>query len=186
MSDRKAGDRIYGLVAEFDRPEKLVEAARRAREAGFVRVEACSPFPIEGLSEVIGFDEPWTPLATLLGAIAGVALGYGLQVYAAQDYPIDIGGRPLVAPPAFAIVTFEFLILFGVLGAVVTMLALDRLPRLHHPLFELERFHLASLNRFFLVIEARDPKFHPRRSRAFLEKLDPVRVDEAPFAEAQA
>jgi hypothetical protein len=174
---------LYGLVAEFDRAETLLGAARRAREAGYRRFEAYSPFPIDGLSEAVGFAEPWTPLAFLLGGIAGAILGYAMQVYTSLDFPIDIGGRPTVAPPAFALITFEVTVLVSVLSGVATMLLRNGLPRLSHPLFDVETFHLASVNRFFLVIEARDPKF-ARGARRFLEGLDPVRIDEARVAEA--
>jgi hypothetical protein len=174
---------LYGLVAEFDRAEALLDAARRTREAGYRRFEAYSSFPIEGLGEAVGFRESWTPLATLLGGVAGAVLGFGMQVYTNLDFPIDIEGRPTIAPPAFALITFEITILVAVISSAVVMLALSGLPRLSHPLFDVPTFHLASLNKFFLVIEARDPRFGDD-SRAFLEQLKPVRIDEAPLAEA--
>ncbi|HEY3951073.1 DUF3341 domain-containing protein [Phenylobacterium sp.] len=174
---------LYGLVAEFDRAEALLEAARRARKAGYRRFEAYSPFPIDGLAEAVAFHEPWVPLATLLGGMAGAALGFGMQAYTSLDFPIDIGGRPTIAPPAFALITFELMVLGAVLSGVATMLLRNGLPRLSHPLFDIETFHLASLDKFFLVIEARDSKFS-KRTRAFLEGLGPVRIDEAPLSEA--
>jgi hypothetical protein len=186
MAEPSPARGVFGLVAQFDRPEGLIEAARRAREAGFVRFETYSPFPIDELSGVEAFREPWVPLATLLGGVAGAAVGYGMQVYASLDYPIDIGGRPLAAAPAFALITFELLVLFAVVASVLTMLVRNRLPRLHHPLFEIETFHLATLDRFFLAIESNDPQFDREGVRAFLEGLNPVRVDEAPFAETEA
>jgi hypothetical protein len=175
--------RIYGLVAEFDRPEALLEAARRTREHGFVEFEAYSPFPIEGLSEAVGFHDMRTPLACLAGAVVGAGGGYAMQVYTNLDFPIDIGGRPLLAPPAFTLITFETMVLVAVVGVVLAMLVLNRLPRLHHPLFELPGFRLASSRAFFLVIQSNDPTFDRQKSRAFLEGLGPVRLDEAPFAE---
>jgi len=176
--------RAFGLVAEFDRAEALLEAARQAREAGFRRFEAYSPFPIDGLSEALDFHERWTPLAFLLGGVAGALIGYFMQVYTSLDFPIDIGGRPTVAPPGFALITFELTVLGSVLAGVATMLLRNGLPRLSHPLFDVESFHLASLNKFFLVIEASDPKY-ARGARRFLEGLHPVRIDEAPLPEAQ-
>lgn len=173
---------LYGLVAEFDRAEALLEAVRRTRQAGFRRFEAYSPFPIEGLSEAVGFKENWVPLATLLGGIAGALIGYFMQVYTNLDFPIDIEGRPTIAPPAFALITFELTVLGAVVTSVVVMLLLNGLPRLSHPIFDVPTFHLASLNKFFLVIEARDRRFGA--GRAFLESLNPVRIDEAPLAEA--
>ena len=124
------------------------------------------------------------PLAFLLGGIAGALIGYFMQVYTSLDFPIDICGRPTVAPPAFALITFELTVLFSVLCGVATMLLMNGLPRLSHPLFDVETFHLASLNKFFLVIEADDPKY-ARGARRFLEGLHPVRIDEAPLPEAQ-
>jgi hypothetical protein len=183
MPEAAAVPALFGIVAEFDRPERLIEAARRTREAGFVRFETYSPFPIDALSGIEGFREAHVPRATLLGGIAGAAVGYGMQVYTNLDFPIDVGGRPLIAPPAFALITFELMVLFAVLAAVVTMLVLNRLPRLNHPLFEVATFHLASLDRFFLAIESRDPKFDLERTRAFLESLEPVRIDRAPLTE---
>lgn len=181
MPEAASTPALFGIVAEFDRPERLVQAARRTRDAGFVSFETYSPFPIEALSGAEGFREAYVPLATLLGGIAGAAIGYGMQVYTNLDFPIDIGGRPLIAPPAFALITFELMVLFAVLASVVTMLVLNRLPRLNHPLFEVQTFHLASLDRFFLAIESRDPQFDLERTRAFLESLDPVRIDRAPL-----
>jgi hypothetical protein len=175
--------RPYGLVAQFNRAEALLDAARQAKEAGFRRFEAYSPFPIDGLSEAVAFDESWTPLAFLLGGIAGALIGYFMQIYTSTDFPIDIGGRPTVAPPAFALITFELTVLFSVLSGVTTMILTNGLPRLSHPLFDVESFHLASLNKFFLVIEATDPKY-ARGARRFLEGLHPVRIDVAPLPEA--
>jgi len=171
--------RLYGLVAEFDRAEALLEATRRTREAGYRCFEAYSPFPIDGLADAVGFKESWTPLATLLGGFAGAAIGFGMQVYTNLDFPIDIEGRPTIAPPAFALITFEIMVLVAVISSVVVMLARNGLPRLSHPLFDVDTFHLASLDKFFLVIEARDPKFG-KGSRRFLQGLKPVRIDEAP------
>jgi hypothetical protein len=183
MAEQAPSRRLYGLVAEFDRPEALLEAVRRTRAEGYTRFEAYSPFPIEGLSEAVGFREAWVPLATLLGGIAGAAIGYGMQVYTNLAFPIDIGGRPTIAPPGFALITFELMVLFAVLSSVAVMLLINRLPRLSHPLFDVETFHLASLNRFFLVIEAGDRRFDAR-SRRFLTDLGAVRVDEAPAPDA--
>jgi hypothetical protein len=122
-------------------------------------------------------------LATLVGGVVGAAIGYGMQVYTNLDYPIDIEGRPTIAPPAFALITFELMVLFAVVSCVVVMLILNGLPRLSHPLFDVPTFHLATLDKFFLVIEASDRRFGDD-SRKFLESLRPVRIDEAPLAEA--
>jgi len=176
---------VFALVAEFNDAETLLDAVRRAREAGYTRFEAFSPFPIEGLKEALGFSEPWVPLATLLGGIAGAAIGFLMQVYTSLDYPIDIEGRPTVAPQAFMLITFELMVLGAVLTGVIVMLLRCGLPRLSHPLFDVPTFHLASLNRFFLVIETADPRF-TGGTRRFLKGLGAVRVDAAPAPEGAA
>lgn len=177
---------IFGLLAEFDRPERLVDAARQAHRAGFRRIDAYSPFPVEGLAEAIGFRDRRVPWLTLAGGVFGAVLGYGMQVYTSHAYPIGIGGRPLVAPPAFLLITFELMVLFAVLSAIVGMLALNRLPRLHHPLFDVEAFHLASSDKFFLLVFGNDRRFDRDETRRFLEGLKPVRIDIVGTREAAA
>ena len=172
---------LYGLLAEFPSADSLCAAARHVRERGYTRVEAYSPFAIEGLDEIVGADKGWIAPLTLLGGLLGGAGTYFLQWYAAVvDYPIDIGGRPLHSWPAFIPATFEITILGAALAAVVTMLVANGLPRLHHPLFEVEEFELASRNRFFLCLPARDPVFAPGAARDLLEELRPLLVREVP------
>jgi hypothetical protein len=169
-----------GLAAEFDDAETLLEAVRRLRAAGYRRFEAYSPFPIEGLAEAEGFKEEKVALATLLGGFDGALTGYGMQVYTNLDFPIDIGGRPLLATPAFVLITFELMVLFAVSACILTMLFLNRLPKLHHPVFNLDRFGLASLDRFFVVLDADDERFDRRRSRAMLKRLGAVNIEPMP------
>jgi hypothetical protein len=169
--------RLFGLMAEFNRPERLIEAVRRTRAAGFERVDAHTPFPIEGLADELGFRDNRVPWLTLLGGIVGAGLGYGMQVYTNHAFPIDVGNRPLVATPAFLMITFELLVLGAVLFSIVGMLAFNHLPRLNHPLFDVDSFRLASTDKFFLLVLSNDPKFDPQHTRAFLRSLDPVRVD---------
>ena len=176
--------RTYGLLAEFDSPEALLAAARRTWAEGFRRVDAFTPFPIEGLAETIGFRESRVPALTLLGGLFGAALGYGMQVYVNLDYPLNAGGRPLLAPPAFLLITFELLVLFAVLFSIGGMLVLNRLPRLHHPLFAIEAFDLASSDKFFLVICSSDDRFDLDKTRRFLADLRPVTVEDVPLPEA--
>ena len=167
----------YGLLAEFDRPERLIESVERTRAAGFHRIDAFSPFMVEGLAEALGFEDNRVPWLTLVGGVVGAAVGYGMQVYTNLDYPINVGGRPLIAPQAFLLITFELMVLFAVLFSIGGMLILNHLPRLHHPLFGVETFHLATSDKFFLVVFSTDPKFDHERTRAFLEGLDPVRIE---------
>jgi hypothetical protein len=170
---------IYGLMAEFTSPEALLAAARRAYTEGYRRMDAYSPFPVEGLAEAIGFRKNLLPLIVLLGGIAGAAGGFYLQYWiSVADYPLNIGGRPLNSWPAFIPVTFELTILLAALSAVLGLLALNGLPMPYHPVFNVERFELASRNRFFLCIEARDPIFDRETTRRFLEDTGPHGVYE--------
>ena len=170
-------DPIYGTMAEFDTPQALIDAAKRTHEAGYKKIDAYSPFPIEGLAEEIGFHFNEVPLVVLIGGIIGGLTGYVMQYWmSAVDYPLNIGGKPPHSWPAFIVITFEMTILFGGISAVLGMLALNGLPMPYHPVFNVPRFALASRNRFFLVIEARDVKFDVDKTRQFLESLKPREV----------
>ena len=163
---------IYGLMAEFDSPETLLTAARRAFTAGFRRMDAYSPFPVDGLAEAIGFPHTRVPLIVLIGGLIGCLGGFYLQYWVAViDYPINIGGRPFNSWPSFVPVTFELTILIAALSAFFGVLALNRLPMPYHPVFNVERFELASRNRFFLCIEASDSKFDLDHTRRFLDEI---------------
>lgn len=163
---------LYGLLAEFSKPQDLLAAARRAYQEGYRRLDAHTPLPLEGLSEAIGFHHTRVPLIALIGGLVGCIGGFSLQYWISViDYPINVGGRPLNSWPSFIPVTFELTILLAALSAVLGMLALNGLPMPYHPVFNVPRFELASRNRFFLSIEARDPKFDPEATRRFLETL---------------
>jgi hypothetical protein len=166
-------------MAEFDSPADLLGAAERAYAEGYRRMDAYTPFPVHGLAEAIGFRRTRLPLLVFFGAVAGCVGGYGLQYWiSAIDYPLNIGGRPLNSWPAFIPVTFELTILVAALAAVLGMLALNGLPRPYHPVFNVPEFELASRNRFFLCIEATDPKFDRGETKHFLEGLKPHAVFE--------
>ncbi len=168
---------IYGLMAEFRSPETLLHAAERASQEGFKRMDAYTPFPVEGLAEAIGFSRTRVPLIVLIGGIIGCVGGYFLQYWVAVlDYPLNVGGRPLNSWPAFVPVTFELTILCAALAAFFGVLALNGLPMPYHPVFNVEQFELASRNHFFLCIEAVDPKFDADATRKFLESLSPEGV----------
>ncbi|HSN20078.1 MAG TPA: DUF3341 domain-containing protein [Usitatibacter sp.] len=170
---------LYGIMAEFASADALLAAARRAREAGYRRLEAYSPFPVEGLAEAVGFGGTRVPLATLVGGIAGGVGGFFLQWYSAVvSYPENIGGRPPDSWPEFIPVTFETTVLFAAVAAVVAMLAGNRLPRLRHPVFGARDFDLATRNRFFLCLGADDPRFETGTARRFLEGLAPMKIVE--------
>ena len=168
---------IYGLMAEFRSPETLLHAAERASREGFKRMDAYTPFPVEGLADAIGFSRTRMPLIVLIGGIIGCVGGYFLQYWVAVlDYPLNVGGRPLNSWPAFVPVTFELTILSAALAAFFGVLALNGLPMPYHPVFNVEQFELASRNHFFLCIEAVDPKFDADATRKFLESLSPEGV----------
>lgn len=163
---------IYGVMAEFDNPTDVVEAARRVHEEGYRRMDAYSPFPIEELSEAIGFHHTRLPIIVLIGGLIGLVGGYLMQYYlAAVNYPINIGGRPLHSWPSFIPITFETTVLCASLAAVFGMLALNGLPEPYHPVFNSPNFALATRDRFFIVIEARDPKFDLETTKSFLRSL---------------
>ncbi len=163
---------LYGLLAEFDNPDDLLEAARKAREAGYRRLDAFTPFPVEGLADELGFHSTRVPLIVLIGGLIGCFGGFFLQYYPnVMGYPLNIGGRPYNSWPAFIPITFELTILCGALSAVFGMLALNGLPTPYHPVFNVPRFELATRNRFFLVIKAQDSKFDVERTKQFVKEL---------------
>jgi hypothetical protein len=170
---------IYGLMAEFDNPTALVNAARVAREQGFRKLDAYSPFPIEELSEALHLHRNKLPLIVLLAGICGGIAGYLLQYYVTVWYfPINIAGRPLHSWPSYIVITFEVTILFAAISTVLGLFALCGLPMPYHPAFNVPRFALASRNRFFLCIESTDPLFDHDRTVEFLESLEPREVSE--------
>ena len=170
---------IYGLMAEFDTATALVNAARAAREKGYRKLDAYSPFPIEELSEALHLHKNKLPLIVLIGGILGGLTGYLMQYYVTVWYfPINVAGRPLHSWPAYIIITFELTILFASIAAVLGLLALCGLPMPYHPTFNVPRFALASRNRFFLCIESTDPLFEVDQTSDFLETLEPREVSE--------
>lgn len=169
---------LFGLAAEFDSPEALVAAAARVREAGYTRVEAYTPFPVEGLSHALGFARTKVAMVVLIGAIVGAVGAFGMQWYAnVLSYPWNIGGKPPNSWPAFIPITFELGVLGAALAAVIGMLAMNGLPQPYHPMFNLPRFTLASRDRFFLCVESTDPKFDPDQTRRLLDDLRPTSVE---------
>jgi hypothetical protein len=170
---------IHGVMGEFTTPEELIHATKKAREAGYRRMDAYAPFPVEGLSEALGIKRNMVPVLTLLGGLTGGVGGFLFQYWvAAVTYPMNIGGRPLNSWPAFVPVTFELTVLGAALTAVFGMLALNGLPQPHHPVFNVERFSHATTDRFFLCIEARDPKFHLEETARLLHSLHARHVNE--------
>src|SRR5262245_54403208 len=167
----------YGLMAEFDSPSAIVAGARRTYEAGYRRINAYSPFPIEQLSEAIGFHRDYVPLCTLicgiLGGLGGFALQYGTAAFA---YPINVGGRPLLSLPAFIPITFESTVLLAAFGAFIGNLLMNRLPQPYHPAFNVPSFARASQDRFFLCVKSDDPMYNDTRTRVFFDGLGAIEV----------
>jgi hypothetical protein len=173
---------LYGLLAEFDSAEALLHAAHRVRESGYTKTDAFSPFPIHGLAEAIGFTEHLVPKFVFVAGVLGALAGYGLEYWTSViAYPMNIGGRPYFSWVSFIPPAFETTILFAAFTAVISMIALNGLPQPYHPVFNAPRFALASQDKFFLVIEAADPRFDREATRAFLGGLNArevVAVDE--------
>jgi hypothetical protein len=172
---------VYGLMAEFDSAQSLVDAAHRTHAAGYQKIDAYSPFPIEGLAEAMGFTKNRVPLVVLIGGLIGGLSGYLMQYWiAAITYPVNVGGKPYHSWPAFIVVTFEMTILFAGLSAVFGMLALNGLPMPYHPVFNVPRFAFATKDRFFLIVFSSDPKYDPELTRGFLEGLGGRFISEVP------
>ncbi len=172
---------VYGLLAQFDQPENLREAAIRAYAHGYRRMEAYSPFPIEDMAAVMGHPRSRLPLVTLVGGILGAIAGYAMQYYACViSYPINVGGRPLHSWPSFIPIIFELTILGAALSTVLGMLGLCGLPMPYHALFNVPEFKRASRDQFFLCIQAVDPQFNLDETRTFLNESHALAVHEVP------
>lgn len=179
--DTKEESSLYGLLADFERPEQIVDAVKRAREVGYRNLEAYTPYPIDELSDPHSGPGTWVPAIVFLGGLLGLLGGFFMQYYAAViDYPLNVGGRPLNSWPSFVPVTFELTVLLASLCGLIGMLALNGLPLHYHPLFNVPHFDRASRDRFFLCIEATDPKFDRTATEQFLRSLGPLDVAEVP------
>ena len=170
---------LHGLLAEFPGPTELVKAARAVHAAGYRDVDAYTPYPMEEVLDALHLHGSHVPKVVLGGGLFGLAAGWGLQYWASVvEYPMNIGGRPFNSWPAFVVPSFETTVLFAAFGAVFGMLALNGLPQPYHPVFNVPSFGAASRDRFFLCIEAGDPKFDRAATRAFLESLGAADVAE--------
>jgi hypothetical protein len=181
MKTAPAVSPVYGLLAEFEKPEDLVTATQHAYDQGYRSMEAYTPFPVAGLAEALGFHRNGIAAIVLAGGVIGCLGGFFMLWYSAVvHFPLDVGGRPYNSWPMFIPITFELTILFASVSAVFGMLGLNGLPRPHHPVFNVPGFALASRNRFFLCLQARDPLFDADRSRQFLEAHAPRAISVVP------
>jgi hypothetical protein len=181
MQREPAAPASYGLMAEFEDANALTEAAKRTYAEGYRRMDAYSPFPIEPVWEALHVHDRPVSFFVLLGGIAGMIAGFGLCYWVSTiAYPLNIGGRPMNSWPSFIPVTFELTILLASFAAVISMLALNGLPMPYHPVFNVPRFERASQDRFFLAIEAADPKFDRARTFEFLKSLGPKEINDVP------
>ncbi len=182
MAIGKRIEGVYGVIAEFHDPQELLNAANATREAGYTSIDAFSPFPIHGLSDAIGFGHTRLSAVVLGGGVLGGFAGFFMCWFAnVIHYPLNIGGKPFNSWPAWIPITFETTVLFAAFGAVFGMLALNGLPMPYHPVFNVPRFEQASRDRFFLVIQARDPLFELGKVRDFLDSLNPREVTDVPW-----
>ena len=185
---------LFGLLAEFDTPQALVDAANAARVKGFKVMDGYSPFPVEGLREALGKPRTLMPVLIFCGGLTGCFTAFVLQTFTSGGHPtewdayvpqwfnyrLNIAGRPFCSWPAFVPAMFELTILFSAFTALFGMLLLNGYPRLHHPLFEVKEFLRASSDRFFLCIEATDPLFDIDETYAFMKHLNPISLSEVP------
>jgi hypothetical protein len=170
---------IHGMMAEFESADALVDAARSARAEGYHKMDAYTPIPVEELHDILHIHDNRVSLACLIGGLVGACTGFGLLSWtSAFDYAHNVGGRPPISIPMFIPITFECTILFAGLTTAIAMILMNGLPAPYHPVFNVERFTMASRNRFFLCIEATDEHFDREKTKAFLETLGPEEVSE--------
>jgi hypothetical protein len=176
---RRHAPPLYGVIAEFETPGDLVHAARKVYEQGYRRINGYSPYPIEELSEAIGFTHTRLPLIVFIGGVLGGLAGFGMQYYMEViDYPLNVGGKPYNSWPAFIPITFECIVLAAAFSAVLGMLILNKLPQPYHPVFNVPNFAMATRDRFFLAVEANDPKFDHDRVTSLLRDLNALEVSD--------
>jgi hypothetical protein len=181
MKQSGSDENIYGLMLEFEEPKTLIQAAELAHKSGYRKMDAYTPFPVEGLDEALGLKKDQVALITLIGGLFGCFGGFFMQWYAnVIDYPINAGGKPFNSWPAFIPITFELTVLCASLAAAIGMMALNRLPQPWHPVFSHPNFVRASRDRFFLCIQSDDPLYEPNRIRQLMLPLCPIAIQEVP------
>ena len=168
----------YGILAEYDTPADLMHAAEKVRDAGYRRWDVFTPYPVHGMDRAMGMKNSMVGWFSFIGGVTGYTTGMLLIWFTnAFDYPIVIGGKPMFSPFSAFPPSYELTILFGAFGSVFGMLFLNRLPRLHHPLFKHKRFALATHDKYFLVIETSDPRYSEAETRKLLEASGNPRIE---------
>lgn len=172
---------VYGLLAEFETSDGMVAAAHKVQAAGYTRYDCYSPYPVGDAADAMNFPKSEMGAVMFTGGITGACTGFFMQYYLnAYGYALNVGGRPYLSWPSFIPITFEMMVLTAALTGLFGLMALCGLPRYHNPLFNSKAFDRASCDRFFLCIEAIDPKYDAAATRAFLNELHPVQVEEVP------
>ncbi len=189
-STEGTGTKLYGLLAEFDSPAAIYDAAKRVRNAGFRWWDCLTPFPVHGLDHAMGVRPTILPWLVMGAGLTGATLGFILQWFTnatgfdiwalvwVRGYEFLVSGKPVLSGQVYPIVMFELTVLLAAIGTVLFLFGLNQLPMLYHPVFKSERFLRASDDRFFIVIEARDPKFYREETAEFVESLGPTAVEE--------
>ena len=181
MTAAETAPATWGLLAEFETADQLVAATRRAREAGYTRMDGYSPYPVGEVADELGFPRSEIGAVMFIGGMVGACCGFLMMTYlSGYDYPIRIAGKPLVSWPMWIPITWELLVLTASMSGLFGLLALNGLPKPYHPLFNVPAFARATDDRFFLAIEADDPKFSPTATKDFLHGLAPLSVEEVP------
>ena len=171
-------EKIYGLMAEFNTPGDLLRAGEKLRDEGYQKWEAFTPFPIHGLDKIMGYRNSlvgWVALGG--GAFMFLNIVFLIWFSNAFDYPLIVGGKPMFSVPMTFVPAYIMLIMGGAIGALIGMLGLNQLPRLHHPLFAKKRFELVSRDKFIVVIGAQDEKFCMTETKQLLESLGSTHVE---------
>ena len=172
------GEPLHGILAEFATPSALYHASEKVRDSGYRKWDSFSPFPIHGMEDAMGFKRTFLPALIAVGGLTGAGLGFLMQWWVAtHGYAVVTQGKPYFSWQAFIPVTFECGILFAAFTSLIGMLALNGLPRWHHPLLKKERFLSSSDDRFFVCIEAADKNFHPEKTRQLLEQAGATSIE---------
>jgi hypothetical protein len=170
---------VFGLLAEFATGDEMAAAIAKARAAGYTVMDGYSPYPVGAAADALGYPKSEMGPIMFVGGLTGACSGFIMQYWAnTWGYTLNVGGRPYFSWPSFIPITFEMMVLTTALTGLFALLALCGLPRYHHPLFNSKRFDRATRDRFFMCIEATDPLYDAARTRAFLNDLRPLSVEE--------